>query len=839
MGRQVSNLSLALQGGSDSTLVATWDFSASVTTTTSGVKAGDWVTVREGATWYNGATIPDWVLGQEWRVSGVSGDRAVIDENRSGSNHINSPINVADLQGGSGASSTTTEDTLSGYTYTWFYDVGDGTWYVGKHADDDECPNNYATYSVPDSAVRVHFHVIPVARTRKVNGKDTAYWTGSLSIGEWLRSNTPPEPPDVPDVEVDGYVLTATIDNIGDARSEYMQFQVYDLMDYFRSGTVPVRAAMAAWAVGVNAGGSYRVRARAGNAVGSGTVWGPWSDFSSPVSTAPSAPSGITAIRGASSTSVYLEWAEVNGADTYDVEWATRAEWLGASDGSTTVTGIEGTHYTLTGLESGSEYFCRVRAVNDLGESGWTSARSVVIGEAPTAPTTWSSDTTVIVGETVYLHWVHNGRDGSAQTYAQVEVTVDDSTQTHTVSGDSGTYALSTSSMTEGASVTWRVRTAGITTTYGPWSVSRSVEVCARPTLDLRVTDRSGTALSVVTSFPFYVRGLTGPSTQVPIGYHVTVTADEGYQTVDQLGRAQVVTAGQAVFSQYVDTNDELLLEMDAGNVDLESGVSYTVEVVASMDTGLTVTESAQIGVSWEDASYPLDAEIAIDELAHVAYVTPYSRDESTGQLTKNLSLAVYRREFDGGLTEVASGLDSSRTTTVTDPHPSLDYARYRIVATDLSTGARTFYDPPGYPVGCLSVVIQWDEEWGDFEVTSTDERATPPWSGSLLELPYNIQVQESGQPDVALVEYAGREHPVSYHGTQRGQTASWSVDVLRDDADTLYALRRLQAWAGDAYVREPRGAGYWASVDVSMSWGASSGLVPVTLGITRVEGGA
>ena len=89
----------------------------------------------------------------------------------------------------------------------------------------------------------------------------------------------------------------------------------------------------------------------------------------------------------------------------------------------------------------------------------------------------------------------------------------------------------------------------------------------------------------------------------------------------------------------------------------------------------------------------------------------------------------------------------------------------------------------------------------------------------------------------ISLVEYTGRAHPVSYYGTQKGITQIWSTDVPKEDAETIYALRRLSVWAGDVYVREASGNGFWASMKVSMDTKHNILVVPVTLNITRVEG--
>ena len=205
----------------------------------------------------------------------------------------------------------------------------------------------------------------------------------------------------------------------------------------------------------------------------------------------------------------------------------------------------------------------------------------------------------------------------------------------------------------------------------------------------------------------------------------------------------------------------------------------------------------------------------------------------------EDVTLSVYRREFDGSFTELATGLANANFTTIIDPHPSLDYARYRIVATSKTTGAVSFNDLPGYPIGGIATIIQWDEAWTSFETSETAALEQPPWSGSLLKLLYNIDISDSSQPDVALVKYIGRSHPVAYYGTQRGSVSTWNMTIQKDDKETLYALRRLANWMGNVYVREPSGSGYWANIKVSFSQKHRDLTIPVTLNVSRVEGGA
>ena len=206
--------------------------------------------------------------------------------------------------------------------------------------------------------------------------------------------------------------------------------------------------------------------------------------------------------------------------------------------------------------------------------------------------------------------------------------------------------------------------------------------------------------------------------------------------------------------------------------------------------------------------------------------------------LIEGITLSLYRRDYDGSFVELATGLANTDCTFVTDPHPSLDYARYRVVAIENSTGAVSFYDVPSIPIEENAIVIQWNDAWSNFNVYTEDAMENNPWSGSMLKLPYDIDVSDDSDQDVELIDYIGRKYPVSYYGTKIGHTATWSANIPYDDKETLYGLRRLQSWMGDVYVREPSGTGYWANISVSISQKHCDVKIPVSLKITRVEGG-
>jgi endoglucanase len=87
-----------------------------------------------------------------------------------------------------------------------------------------------------------------------------------------------------------------------------------------------------------------------------------------PPNGAPYAPSGLTATGG--NGQVTLSWTAGNGATSYNLYRATQSG--SESSNAPVVTGITGTSYTDSGLNSGTTYYYQVVAVNGSGSSGFS-----------------------------------------------------------------------------------------------------------------------------------------------------------------------------------------------------------------------------------------------------------------------------------------------------------------------------------------------------------------------------------------------------------------------------------------------------------------------------------
>lgn len=879
------------------------------------------------------------------------------------------------------------------YETKWEYDLGDKTgssilWYVDKGSTEER----YSTWSIKKGVKSVKFSVKPISK-KKSDGKSTYFEADWSSVATWTNTLPLPKPTNL-NVDMDGCKLTATLSGLETSCPEatHVAFEVVKdnktVIHTAEKCTNKIQTGYASYNWTVDPGAEYKVRCYAYTDENKSGKRSDWTEYSDNYPSTPAKLSGFKTIKAVDKNSAYLEWVAAATAKSYDIEWyddKTNVD-LTSPTGSTSIE--KQIACKIQNLVSGHEYFFRIRAVNEEGESDWSSIQSIVIGTKPSAPTTWSSTTTVVAGEDLVLYWVHNSEDESSQSIAELklDIIVDGSitSKTYTVRNSTDDELKDKTSFCtintktgyiswteddglkqfylgvkfeENVQIKWQVKTRGIAAEYSDYSEPRTVDVYSEPKLtlsmgaakyylvekvngeyiktyevidipigsalvgafttgneqvyqyvdsdgdvtyycceitDLGLDDPNVSDLPIVKTFPFYISAVPGPKSQSPIGYHLSISANTAYETTDNIGNVKMVGVGEQVYSKYFDIKHDLLVEFTPGNIDLENNINYTITCTVSMNSGLTAESSKGFTVDWDDMVFSPNAEVGIYSDTYSATIRPYCEDRRIeyrkvelsgktytvtetvydfiyGEPVKNavtttgervykgvtadgediyfcefdvvtsvtdVYLAVYRREFDGSFTELATMLDGANNVAITDPHPALDYARYRIVATSKSTGEVSYYDLPGVSVNGKAVIIQWSEEWTTFESLEENRSAEPTWSGSMLSLPYNIDVSDNTDPEVELVEYIGRKHPVTYYGTQRGQKSTWNVTIAKDDEETLYALRRLAMWMDDVYVREPSGSGYWANIKVSFSQKHRDLTIPVTLNITRVEGG-
>lgn len=784
------------------------------------------------------------------------------------------------------------KDKTKDYEVEWSYYTDNGLWFTGNKSNTEE---KESTYNAPTNAIKVRCRVKPVSTTYTSGDTEKSHWQGSwCSYKEYSMSDNPPQVPQVPTVTIEQYTMKMRNDNLNINAWEIEYEVVQNDSTVFNSGIAYIKTGAASYQVNINPGHTYKVRARGRR----GQIHGDWTDYSASTTTIPNSPDTIREVKAISDTAVQLIWDPISSAKTYSIQHAEDKLYFEGSNGVTTIDNIETTTYTITGLTKGKRYYFRIRATNESGNSDWSSVKSIAIGTKPEAPSTWSDKTVAIIGEKVLLGWKHNSVDGSEQMRSEIQFEVNGVVDTHQIGMDINGkpidyFELPTFMFTDGTKVYWRVRTQGVTPEFSEWSIKRVIDMHAPPSLMLNVVNDAGGNTDWILGFPFYIKAVPGPVSQKPITYAVSIKSKEAYTTSTAFGEVHI-KAGDEIFSGVYNSQENLNLELNAGNIDLENNISYEVHCMVTMDTGLDAEARKTFGVRWHDIYISPNAELIIDKNKLSAGIRPFCERyenvyriveerngkyvETSTELTigyqngisvdgavtntkkqvyradngtlfcityderlvevKDVIMSVYRRTYDGKFIEIATGLNGSDNTFVTDPHPSLDYARYRVVATDKNTGSVSYTDLSSQPINETGIIIQWDENWSDFNVDGNSIEDVQYANGSMIKLPYNIDISESNSPEAAAVNYIGREHPVSYYGTQLGVSSTWNAIIEKDNVELLYAIRRLSMYMGDVYVREPSGVGYWANLRISYNKTHDALTIPITMDLVRVEGG-
>lgn len=600
-----------------------------------------------------------------------------------------------------------------------------------------------------------------------------------------------------------------------------------------------------------------------------------------------------------------------NFTDHYEVEYTTKQEYFDTGYGTTVVSSQDDSNVVIInpGDEGGATYYFRARIVNETKAGDWTySEGSTSVGREPDAPTTWTYTNSFVGGDDQYVifYWTHNSRDGSTQRAAKITIVLNDTTITLDWPGvdyssastykegdfvnydnkiyrclydidipeawnpdhwdyvgdglesdEVYSYKFPVFQYGQGGVTTikWSVKTRGVMETGGPdddgfskASTVREVKVYQKPVVTL--TPNSYT----ITSYPVNIHCISTPVFQNPISYTFVIRAKESYETMGFDGEPLNIAEDQIIYTKYGSFPDNSIanahnfyITLNAGDVHLENGITYSMEISMGFDSGLTADTKTVVLIDYDNDSLVLPmANIYINKDNYTATISPVAYDlseefeDDNPVVAEDTVLSVYRKEYNGEMTLIQDNINNVRGIAVSDPHPSLKSSTYRIVAVNTETGNINYNDIRSTGINDPCIIIQWDEEYRYIEGATPVETPleNPLYQGTFLKLPFNIKQSESNDIDINNVKYIGRKRPVPYFGTQLGETASWSCEFDKKDEETIYKLRRLSMYMGDVYVREPMGMGYWASVKVSFNRDYKSLIIPVTLEVTRVEGG-
>ena len=646
---------------------------------------------------------------------------------------------------------------ISGYIVKWYYTTvssKNATWYLSKTitTSSGTRTTSHDLWTPPENAVKIKVKIIPVSKVYRTSSSGTSKWFSTEYTSKTDSDyDEYPSAPSIESFSITNKDLTAVV-LVDTSKIKYelsetykVRLQVYkDNKSYVKFGDnyylektysssdkIPT-SGLITFTETLTSVGAYRARAAIGYNDSGSYKWSEYSSWSSSVDTRPQAPE-LKTVEAISSDQIKLTWSSVDNITQYKIEYVYDNEQNFDSNKVQSVTVDNLTSYIISGFETGHTILFRVRSVNSTDESSPSNVKSVVLAVKPSPPTTWSSKTKtsitsdVTTTDPVYLYWLHNSLDSSAQQYAKLEFKIADNTYYLTKENtekdeygntidkicslslwDLTVYSDESNATSAGTiysifknlgaeSIKWKVRTKGAHADYSDWSIERTIEAYEQPNLELVVTDGEGNPLSgnILESFPLCISGIVTPVSQTPISFNLSITAGATYDTNDIYGNEMTVSEGSEIFSKYIDS-DTLNYSLMPSDVDFVSDVPYVLTVVVYTDAGLNATATYEFSPSWVELGEEPDAIIDFNETYRYATITPFCNyfigydDENDESVPEDYDPVVYIGTAITGANETASVFSSSGVSNAIAGDIYFNKSTYETYVCTLGGGAST-----------------------------------------------------------------------------------------------------------------------------------------------------
>lgn len=354
---------------------------------------------------------------------------------------------------------------------------------------------------------------------------------------------------------------------------------------------------------------------------------------------------------------------------------------------------------------------------------------------------------------------------------------------------------------------------------------------------EVRVTDgQTHTRQELSNLITFIVTSDTN-ITQKLTEYVLNIKAVNDHTASDLTLNDVPVKAGDIVYSRNIPITEDsvtttLQNEISIDDVMLTKNQQYKYELTAWFVSGASATSVGTFTFAPNSAA-TVNYEVEVygiynqEEKSYKLYV-----DVENDDLDKNFKVYVFRREHDYSYTTVVDGI-TGFSGYVIDSHPRLDKSMYFVSVIGKSSGKRWNIVHQDKEYTQLFPVIQWGKSlYPEINPTTYELKLN---QDELIELLYNIDVNESRSRTSETSVYAGRVDPVSYYGESLSNTQTWNCEIPADDYKTLDKLRVLSTHNGPCYVRTPKGENYWSNIGVTITNTHNEVIRKVSLNITKI----
>lgn len=341
----------------------------------------------------------------------------------------------------------------------------------------------------------------------------------------------------------------------------------------------------------VSANHRYRYRVRAQGAGG-------YSSYATSgyIYTTPAAPQSVdVAVATGTTCTVDVDGSNAPYAESWEVQSQLNGgEWQTVGSYST---------FPQTADIGGGTVRLRARSLRGSLASAWAESATITTIMPPLAPTVALDPSGVQpTGTAVTVEWTPAHPDGSAQTQAQVEVTVGGgSPTTADVTGATTTYQLPATATESPATVSVRVRTHGADEDWGAWSEPVTLTVAEPPSVAIT---SPGTDGAVVADLPLVVTWTVSDATGVAAQL-LEVVGDDGstLHSARLDGAARSYELGSATYLLANLTDYALRLTVTGGS---------TLQATAERDFTVSFAEPSAPTVDTEVDESDMSVELTV-----------------------------------------------------------------------------------------------------------------------------------------------------------------------------------------------------------------------------------
>ena len=483
------------------------------------------------------------------------------------------------------------------------------------------------------------------------------------------------------------------------------------------------------------------------------------------------------------------------------------------------------TSWRISGLETGTTWFVRVRAFVDSDTksySPYSATASINLSSAPSIPTLALSQGVVPIGGNVTASWEYASTDGTPQdeariySYANGAYTLIATTQTQEYAdlkfSSAGSYQLCVEVISASGQSSGKSPLINLTVAE-PLSCTMVNSLQDVTVIDPDEEEETVHALTVLPLTATVSGAGTGGTTSL------VITRADAYHLERPDESELDGFLGETIVSFTQTGNEQISIGYDDLIGSLDDGGRYTLTAIVTDNIGQVATASEDFTVLWARQAIMPGGEVVIDTGSYSATLKPIA---PTGTLQTDVC-DIYRLSADKPSLVYRGAAFGSR---YVDPYPAMgENGGYRFVFRTADGDYTTednrlaFYD--------------------NYEDTLDPVGLVVNFGGETLVLPYNLDVSHSWEKGFVSERFLDGSIKGYWNaGVSRSGSAN-TVSVPMYEEGTISALRRLSEYEGRCHVRTPDGSSFPADIQVSESWSHDNAgkMADFQFKITRTDG--